>query len=393
MKRHILILVAGIIAVSLIFGAIKVVRAQEIDLTAFMAQLQSIINSISQQIAVLQRQTQDASRGTTISQTATPTIQSITPTGSATGVVDLAKPPAAPTVLIGCGSSQTSLCMKWNDNSNNEYVFEIEEYKGSAFVNIATTTADVVTYTHTGLLPGSYHVYRVRASNRYGSSSYSNTAGISTLPFPSPTPTPPPLTPKNLQSLPVDVDRVILSWNVEGAPLSTSTPFLGKLSVKKGYSPSTLAEIATMTPSTLSYDMVYNDQDSVFFPGTNYYRVDVEPNIGTSTSSNLINVFMLASSTAPLPPFILTGAISSTTKNINLNWYDNSYNETSFNIFQSVWFGPAQLVGWVPANFTSFTHVIYPPLPSGTKVQYYIRAQSIPGVLSPQSNAISVTMP
>ena len=104
MKRHILILVAGIIAVSLIFGAIKVVRAQEIDLTAFMAQLQSIINSISQQIAVLQRQTQDASRGTTISQTATPTIQSITPTGSATGVVDLAKPPAAPTVLIGCGS-------------------------------------------------------------------------------------------------------------------------------------------------------------------------------------------------------------------------------------------------------------------------------------------------
>lgn len=85
--------------------------------------------------------------------------------------------PAAPSSLAAAvGTTTTSAQLTWTDNSSNETSFKIERGTSTfSFVQVASTSANIVSYTDTGLTPGTYY-YRVRASNTAGNSSYSNTA-------------------------------------------------------------------------------------------------------------------------------------------------------------------------------------------------------------------------
>jgi hypothetical protein len=101
---------------------------------------------------------------------------------STTTTIDV--PPAAPTGLgvatqPGVGST-TDVVLGWTDNSSNETGFQIERGTGGAFSQIATTSANAVTYTDAGLADGTYS-YRLRAYNSAGTSGYTNT---STTTFP-----------------------------------------------------------------------------------------------------------------------------------------------------------------------------------------------------------------
>lgn len=80
------------------------------------------------------------------------------------------------------------LALTWSDNSDNEAGFRVERAlapaDGSApvFVEIATTAANVATYRDEDLEPATRYIYRVRAFNAAGYSSYSNEAAALTLP-------------------------------------------------------------------------------------------------------------------------------------------------------------------------------------------------------------------
>jgi Fibronectin type III domain len=91
--------------------------------------------------------------------------------------------PAAPTGLTAETLSSTEIGLGWNDNSNNEREFRIEyrspggagfEYLGS--VGSYSTGIDAI-----GLDPETTYDFRIRASNKVGSSSYSNTATATTF--------------------------------------------------------------------------------------------------------------------------------------------------------------------------------------------------------------------
>src|SRR3990167_2953912 len=77
--------------------------------------------------------------------------------------------------------------LTWQDNSGNEANFHIERKAeacaGAApFAEIATTGANVVTFTDSAVAEGVTYCYRVAASNPAGKSAYSNTASR-TVPF------------------------------------------------------------------------------------------------------------------------------------------------------------------------------------------------------------------
>src|SRR3990172_1408268 len=69
-----------------------------------------------------------------------------------------------------------SLRLLWTDNSDNEAGFKIERVIGGTFAEIATVSANVTSYTDSGLLAGSIYCYQVRAFNSAGASAPSNKA-------------------------------------------------------------------------------------------------------------------------------------------------------------------------------------------------------------------------
>lgn len=90
--------------------------------------------------------------------------------------------PAAPSELYARPASASRIDLTWTDGSDNETAFEIEHSgDGVTFTPLAIVGAGVTAYAHEGLAPGTRHLYRVRAANGAGTSSWSN-AGDATTP-------------------------------------------------------------------------------------------------------------------------------------------------------------------------------------------------------------------
>ena len=93
-------------------------------------------------------------------------------------------PPAAPTNLTAVATSSNTITVSWLDNSSNESGFELEHCSSKGrcilFALLATLPPNVTSVAVSGLVPGSTHVFRVRAVNTGGASAYSNTANART---------------------------------------------------------------------------------------------------------------------------------------------------------------------------------------------------------------------
>jgi hypothetical protein len=90
--------------------------------------------------------------------------------------------PNTPSGLTAIAVSGTQIDLNWTDNSGDEDGFKIESKSGAdgSFSQIALVGANILGYSHSGLLPASIHCYRVQAFNSYGDSGYSNEAGAIT---------------------------------------------------------------------------------------------------------------------------------------------------------------------------------------------------------------------
>jgi hypothetical protein len=91
-------------------------------------------------------------------------------------------PPAAPSSLTVSLVVRTAT-LQWIDNANNETGFTIQRATNSAFNRGLTTInvgANVVTRQVTGLSRRQTYYFRVRASNSYGTSAWSNVVSVTT---------------------------------------------------------------------------------------------------------------------------------------------------------------------------------------------------------------------
>jgi hypothetical protein len=91
--------------------------------------------------------------------------------------------PAAPSNLTTAPVSSGSISLSWKDNSSDETGFEIyrSETSGSGFTLIATAGTNMTAYTDGGLAASSTLYYKVRATNSAGFSGYTSEISGTTL--------------------------------------------------------------------------------------------------------------------------------------------------------------------------------------------------------------------
>jgi probable HAF family extracellular repeat protein len=90
-------------------------------------------------------------------------------------------PPAAPTELTAQATSNVRVDLSWTDMSNNETAFAIWRRVGAgAWSRIGVTPPNAVSYADLSVSPGTSYTYRIRATNNYGASAWSNDAPVTT---------------------------------------------------------------------------------------------------------------------------------------------------------------------------------------------------------------------
>ena len=185
-------------------------------------------------------------------------------------------PPAAPTSLLATAVSSSQINLTWTDSDINEIGFQIERCTGtgcSDFVQIATTNANVATYSNTGLTGSTSYSYRVRAYNTVGNSDYSNTTSAVTQAAPML-----PTAPANLVAAVISRSQINLSWTDNS---TNETGFY--IERCKGATCTNFARIATVGANVISYA---NTKLTTY---TTYrYRVSAYNASGTSAYSNIV---------------------------------------------------------------------------------------------------------
>ncbi|MEI6726658.1 MAG: fibronectin type III domain-containing protein, partial [Actinomycetes bacterium] len=92
--------------------------------------------------------------------------------------------PATPTNLRSTARTRTSITLGWNDISGNETGYQIQRHKAgvATWTNVVTTGANVVKYVDSGRARNTTFSYRIRGRNGVGSSPWTATLKVSTLP-------------------------------------------------------------------------------------------------------------------------------------------------------------------------------------------------------------------
>lgn len=91
--------------------------------------------------------------------------------------------PSAPSNLVATVNSATMITLTWQDNSNNEYGFKIERATGmgsTTFTQIATVSANQMSYEVTNLTPSTVYTFRIRSTNPIGDSTNVTSAAVTT---------------------------------------------------------------------------------------------------------------------------------------------------------------------------------------------------------------------
>lgn len=89
--------------------------------------------------------------------------------------------PLAPLNLTATVASSSQINLAWTAGSANQTGFKIERsLNGSTYTQIATTAANVTSYSNTGLTAATLYYYRVAGSNAQGDSPFSNIASATT---------------------------------------------------------------------------------------------------------------------------------------------------------------------------------------------------------------------
>jgi hypothetical protein len=263
--------------------------------------------------------------------------------------------PAAPSDLTATPISRTQVDLTWTDNSQNESGFEIERSPdGIAWTQIVTVSADVTDYSDHSLSCGSNYSYRVRAYNAEGNSDYSNEANAATIVCA-------PSAPGDLTATTISRTQISLTW-------TDNSDNESGFQIERSLNSIAWTQIYTTLPNITSYPDTGSTCDTTF-----YYRVRAYNAGGTSSYSNVTSATTLPC--LPAAPSNLTAIAVSQTR-INLNWTDNSDNESGFEIARS-----HNGIDWttlvtVSANTTSYNHT---GLTCGTTHYYRFRAYNAGG--------------
>jgi transcriptional regulator CtsR len=272
-----------------------------------------------------------------------------------------------PSTLATTALATNQIKLTWRDNATDETGFKIERKTGATgtWAQIATTGANVVTYTNTGLAANTTYYYRVRAYNASGNSPYSNEAYTATF-IVNP--------PSTLVATALSATQIKLTWRDNA---TNETGF--KIERKTGAT-GTWAQIATAAANVVTYTNTGLTTNTTY-----YYRVRAYNATGNSPYSNEAYTATFIVN----PPSTLAATALSATQ-IKLTWTDNATNETGFKIERKTGAtGTYAQIATVAANIVTYTNTGLT-----TKITYYyrVRAYNATGN-SPYSNEAHATTP
>ncbi len=232
------------------------------------------------------------------------------PTLNCSGTCPETSAPSAPSELNVEALSSSEIALNWADSSDNNEGFKIERKIGLAgdYTEIASVVDGVTSYTDTDLAGSTWYGYRVRASNCYGNSPFSNEASDSTQQAPP------------------------CNWTYaggEGAVIS----FEGTKEVRYG------------AGSNFFYRTVSNSINC----NNGAFGGDPAPGVPKQC-----DICERGSATIPVAPSNLTATAISRNQ-INLSWVDESDNEEGFKIERKSEEGSFEEVTMVAANATTYS--------------------------------------
>ncbi|MBC7783064.1 MAG: fibronectin type III domain-containing protein, partial [Burkholderiales bacterium] len=279
--------------------------------------------------------------------------------------------PLAPLNLAAVVQAGPKVLLTWQDASSNETSFTIQRrYSGWIWGDIGTAPANSTTYLDGTSIGNVTYEYRVIAKNAIGSSDFSNGVLVNTAS----TPAALPATPTNLVAIALTGTRIDLSWQ-DMATDETA------YKIDRRLAGGAWLQITQTAANVISYS------DTAVTAGNTYeYRVRAARNATDGAYGNTATATTPgAGSGVPNAPTGFT-AIVSTKPRVQLNWVDNSTNETAFIVQRRytgwIWGD----VGTVGPNITSFLdtssiqNVMY---------EYRVVAQGAGGS-SPFSNSVIV---
>lgn len=281
--------------------------------------------------------------------------------------------PAGPDTLSATTVSAGQIDLQWRDNADNEQGFRVERAVGQgSFAQVTVLSADVESYSDTGLTAGTTYIYRVSAFNDTGSSGYSNEAGATTLDETDIE------APSQLTAVASAEDTIELSWTDNS---DNEDGFRIEQSVSGG----AFSELTAVGAGTESYS------DTGLTPQTNYaYRIRAFNSEEESAYSNV------ADATTPAlpvdqPPSDLS-AIAVSWNTISLSWSDNSINEDGFKIERATAGLSFSQIAEVSAGITSYNDTGLSP---STEYHYRVRAFNSAGdsEYTDQATAVTDEMP
>lgn len=285
--------------------------------------------------------------------------------------------PPRPESLAVTLRATNAITLTWDDHSMNEDGFKIERTVDGSTWQTETVTADVTTYSDTGLACGTAYTYRVRAYNAAANSAHTNLVDTSTLACPLTAPD----APSDLSVTLATTTTLSLTWtdnsgNEDGFILERSPD-----------GSSGWAQTASLNNNITAYSDI-----SLTCESTYYYRVFAHNGIGDSAYSDIVSG---TTGTCPLmlpaaPTDLAVIALSPTS--LRLNWSDNSDNENGFHIERSLE-GPrarAQANEWlqiatVLTNTTAFTDT---GLTENTLYYYRVLAFNNDGISTSATDAV-----
>lgn len=248
--------------------------------------------------------------------------------------------PDKPGNVIATALSLSSLKVDWSDNptpANNETNFEVYAgtQPGGPYKLLGITGQDVTTFTATGLLSNTRYYIILRAVNNTGASAITDEVSVMTNgDFQAPT------TPGNLRITSSTNNSVSLAWN----------PSTDNVGVEKyDIFINGVKSFVTSGTSFNCYNLTSADSGYVFIVKAR----DAAGNISLPSNS-VFGIPPVNTPPVPAKPGNVT-ATSLSHKSIQINWTDNSNNETGFQIFRSQ--NPNAgfaVVGTAAANTTTF---------------------------------------
>jgi len=231
--------------------------------------------------------------------------------------------------VVGLSSSEVKL--SWHDNSNNEKGFIVERsVDNNEWTKVAVTDVNVTEYVDSGVALESGYLYRVRAYNKDGYSSYSETIGVSI-----------PSGPKDLVAN-VDAEGMVaLTWR------DTSKFESGFRVEWKGLNQ--LSSEWKEVGSTKANEKTFIDARKLN-EGVYVYRVRAFNETAFSDYSNEATVVVLE---APSELRVVVNG-----KVVKLAWKDNSNLEEGFRIRRNDGISGWVEVGKVGYNKTEFSDIV-----------------------------------